>query len=190
MKAFDKVYHKYDKFMNFFNLYKIDEIKEALDLNGDEVVVDIGGGTGKLAEILRCRCKKVYVLDESQGMLSKVRTNEKIIPVLGNAMDTNFETNSVDVVILSDVLHHIEYQAKLIDEINRILKKSGKLLIMDFEKKHFKTRMLSIFERILFGRLRFRTQEEVLSLLEENFIISKLVDYGYYFIVVGEKNAK
>lgn len=190
MKAFDKVYHKYDKFMNFFKLYKLDEIKEALGLKGDEIVVDIGGGTGKLAEFLRDSCNKFYVLDESEGMLSRVRKDEKIIPVLGNAMDTDFETNSVDVVILSDVLHHIENQAKLIDEISRILKENGKLLIMDFEKKHFKTRILICFERILFGRLRFRTQKEVLDLLEEKFVIKELFDYSYYFIVVGEKNAK
>lgn len=190
MKAFDKVYHKYDKFMNFFNLYKLDEIKEALELKGDEIIVDIGGGTGQLAEFLSDRCQKVYVLDESEGMLSKVRKDEKIIPVLGNAMDTDFKANSIDVVILSDVLHHIENQVKLIEEIDRILKENGKLLIMDFDKKHFKTRMLIFFERILFGKLRFRTQKEVLNLLEEKFIISKLLDYSYYFIVMGEKNVK
>ena len=190
MKAFDKVYLHYDKFMNFFNLYKLDEIKEALQLKGKEIVVDIGGGTGELAKYLSDKCQKVYVLDESEKMLSKVKKSEKIIPVLENALDTEFQPNSIDVVILSDVLHHIENQTKLIDEISRILKNNGKLLIMDFEKRHLKTKLLSFFESILFGRLKFKTKKEVLNLLQEKFIISNVFDYKYYFIIIGEKNDK
>ncbi len=90
----------------------MDEIKETLELQGDEVVLDIGGGTGRLADYLSKDCQIVYVLDESKGMLSKVKANIKVLPILGEALDTNFDSNSVDVVIMSDVLHHIKDQKK------------------------------------------------------------------------------
>ena len=188
MKDFDRVHKQYDSFINLFNLNKMDEIKDALELLGDEVVIDIGGGTGRLAEYLSQSCKIVYVLDESEGMLSRVKANTKVVTVLQNALHTPFNNSSVDVVVMSDVLHHISKQSALIEEISRILKKDGRLLILDFEKKHIKTKLLGAFEYILFGRLYFRTSKEVVSLLKDRFKITKFIDKKYYFIVKGEKN--
>ncbi len=189
LKKFDRVFKHYDKFIELFNLNKMDEIKDVLELQGDEVVLDIGGGTGRLADYLSKNCQIVYVLDESKGMLSKVKANTKVLPILGEALDTNFDSNSVDVVIMSDVLHHIKDQKKLIEEIYRILKKDGKLVILDFEKKHIKIRILRVFEYILFGKLYFRTSKEVINLIKNKFTIAKFIDKKYYFIIRGEKNA-
>lgn len=188
MKAFDKAYRHYDRFMTLFNLYKVDEIKEALDLNGYEIILDIGGGTGYLAKHLCKYCEKFYVLDESKKMLSKVKDKDNIIPLVGNALSTNFEHSSIDVVLLSDVLHHIKDQTRLLDEIYRILKTDGKLLVMDFEKHHFKTKMLRLFEFVLFGKLFYKTHSQTINLLEKHFIIEKDIVKGYYFIIVGRKN--
>lgn len=184
---FDKVYKDYDKFMSMFNLYKLEEIKVAADINKDEVIVDIGGGTGKLAHYISSSCKTVYILDESEKMLSKVKQGKNLITIKGNALKTPFENNSIDTVILSDVFHHIKEQEELIIEVKRILKNGGKLVMMDFHRKHIKTRVLRAFEFILFGRLFFKTKDEVKALLEKYFYISKIYNKGYYFIVVGEK---
>lgn len=189
LKEFDRVHKYYDSFIKLFNLNKMDEIRDVLELQGNEVVIDIGGGTGRLAEYLSQSCRVVYVLDESKGMLSKVRANSRVVTTLGNALDAPFDSNWADVVVISDVLHHIENQSALIEEISRVLKKDGKLLILDFEKKHIKTKILRAFEYILFGRLYFRTSKEVVSLLKDRFKITKFIDNKYYFIVRGEKNA-
>lgn len=185
MKDFDRVYKHYDNFMRFFSLYKLKEIKSTLNLTGNEVIVDIGGGTGKLGEYLSDSCKLIYILDESDKMLSKVKCSQKIIPVVGDALNTDFESNSIDVVVLSDVFHHIENQTKLLNEIKRILKNSGKLLVMDFEQKHFITKLLISFEYILFGKLYFKTKDEMINILTKKFKVNKVVDKGYYFIIVG-----
>jgi len=80
-KDFDKVYKYYDKFMAIFNLYKIRDIEDAASINEDEVVVDIGGGTGFLAHHICNSCNTVYVIDESEKMLSRVeeRGNVKVL---------------------------------------------------------------------------------------------------------------
>ncbi|WP_053955030.1 class I SAM-dependent methyltransferase [Inediibacterium massiliense] len=184
---FDKVYRHYDKFMDMFKLYKLEEIKAAANIDGHEVVVDIGGGTGRLAQYICESCKTVYVLDESEKMLSKVNQGKNLISIKGNALKAPFKNNSIDTVILSDVFHHIKEQKELVIEIDRILKDRGKVVMLDFDRKHIKTRLLRVFEFILFGRLFFKTKEEVRSLLEEYFDIKKVYDKGYYFIFVGEK---
>lgn len=187
MKDFDRVHKHYDNFMKFFKLYKVEEITDLLELKGNEIVVDIGGGTGRLAEYLKGKCKVVYVLDESQGMLSKIKAGDGVIAMLGDALNTKLDAESVDRVILSDVFHHIKEQSKLIEELHRILKKDGKLVILDFEKNNLKTKILKYFEYILFGRLYFRTSKEIIELLRERFLVTEFVDRGYYFLIRGEK---
>lgn len=187
IKDFDKVYKYYDKFMAMFNLYKHEEIKSAANIDEHDIVVDIGGGTGKLAKYICNSCKTVYVLDESEQMLSMVNQGKNLVCIRGNALKTPFEDNSIDIVILSDVFHHIKEQKDLIVEINRILKYGGKIVMMDFNRKHIKAKLLRAFEFTLFGRLFFKTKDEVRGLLEECFYIQRFYDKGYYFIFVGEK---
>lgn len=187
VKDFDRVYKYYDKFMTTFKLYKLEEIKAAANLEGNEVIVDVGGGTGRLAQYISNSCKTIYVLDESEKMLSKAKHYPNLISINGNALKSPFENNSIDTVILSDVFHHIKEQEELIIEINRILKDNGKILIMDFDRKYIITKLLRAFEFILFGRLFFRTKDEMNVLLEKYFSINKVYDKNYYFIVVGEK---
>lgn len=189
MKKFDRVFKHYDGFIKLFNFNKMEEIKDVIELQGDELVLDIGGGTGKLADYISKDCKAVYVLDESKGMLSKVKANTKVVPILGDGLDTGLAGNSIDVVIMSDVLHHIKNQKGLIGEIYRILRDGGKLIILDLEKKHLGIRILRIFENILFGRLYFRTSQEVKDLIKDWFTITEFIDKKYYFIIKGEKNA-
>lgn len=184
---FDKVYKYYDRFMAMFNLYKHEEVKAAANIDEHDVVVDIGGGTGRLAQYICNSCKRVYVLDESEKMLSMVKQGENLICIRGNALKTPFEDDSVDIVVLSDVFHHIKEQKDLIVEINRILKYGGKIVLLDFNRKHIKTKLLRAFEFILFGGLFFRTKDEVGNLLEKYFYIEKVYEKGYYFIFVGEK---
>lgn len=188
MKEFDKVYKHYDRFIDLFNLNKMHEIKKLLKLKGNEIIADFGGGTGRLAEYLSESCKTVYVLDESEGMLSRIKKKENITPIQGDILKTNFYDNSIDIIILNDVLHHIENQKQLIDEIFRVLKNKGSLVIVDFEKTHYKTKLLKSFEYILFGKLYFKTRKEVLELIGQRFSLSDFVDGKYYFLVKGEKN--
>jgi ubiquinone/menaquinone biosynthesis C-methylase UbiE len=188
LKKFDRVYKHYDKFIEMFKFNKGEEIKEILNLQGEEVVLDIGGGTGRLADYISSDCKIVYILDESEGMLSKVKANGKVVPILGDGLNTDFENNSIDIVLMVDVFHHIENQKGLIQEAYRILKDNGKLLILDLEKKNAKIRMLRVFEFILFGKLYFKTSEEIQELIKDKFKIRNFIDNKYYFIIIGEKN--
>ena len=48
-----------------------------------------------------------------------------------DAQNTNFNDNTFDYVIASNMIHHVPYPIKLFKEMNRILKKDGKLIIFD-----------------------------------------------------------
>ena len=48
--------------------------------------------------------------------------------------------------------------------------------------------MLRVFEFILFGKLYFKTSEEIQELIKDKFKIRNFIDNKYYFIIIGEKN--
>ena len=48
-----------------------------------------------------------------------------------DAQNTGFKNESFDYVIASNMIHHIPYPIKFFKEINRILKKNGKLIIFE-----------------------------------------------------------
>ena len=48
-----------------------------------------------------------------------------------DAQNTNLEEKSLDYVIASNMIHHIPYPIKFFKEMNRILKKNGKLIIFE-----------------------------------------------------------
>lgn len=190
MAVFDQVAEHYDRFMHIFHLYKVKEIESCLGLKGDEVILDIGGGTGYLATRLASHCKKVYILDESKAMLERVPPHRNVITICGSALKAKDLGIKADVVILSDVFHHIKEQDVLLKNINVTLNKKGRLLLMDFHKKAWRVRLLRLFERVLFGKLYFNTLGETQVLVENNMPLVKTHNFGYYFILEGGYHGK
>jgi len=48
-----------------------------------------------------------------------------------DAQKTGFPDNEFDFVVASNMIHHLPYPVKFLNEMNRILKKNGKLIIFD-----------------------------------------------------------
>src|SRR6185437_9271373 len=56
---------------------------------------------------------------------------------LGDLQNPPIEPNSVDLVILSQALHHAEIPADSISAAHKILKRGGQILILDLLKHNF-----------------------------------------------------
>jgi ubiquinone/menaquinone biosynthesis C-methylase UbiE len=56
---------------------------------------------------------------------------------LGDLQNPPIEPESVDLVVLSQALHHAEEPAKAISAAHRILKPGGQLLILDLSRHQF-----------------------------------------------------
>src|SRR5438045_2740406 len=101
------------------------------------VVADLGAGEGLLSELLARRCKKVIAVDNSEkivafGVAKAKKNNLKNLELrLGDMQNPPVEAESVDLVILSQALHHAEEPGKAIAGAYRILKAGGQLLLLD-----------------------------------------------------------
>ena len=107
------------------------------------VVADLGAGEGLLSELLARRCKRVIAVDNSEkivafGAAKAKKNNLKNLEFrLGDLQSPPIEPGSVDLVILSQALHHAEEPAKAIEAAHRMLRPHGQIMILDLLKHHF-----------------------------------------------------
>lgn len=106
-------------------------------------VLDLCAGTFDLSlECLRQfpNCH-IMAADFSQGMLNagmtKIEAQKvkgKIVPVCADALNLPFSDNSMDVIVCGYGFRNFSDVKKGIREANRVLKKGGQLLVLDFFK--------------------------------------------------------
>ncbi len=107
------------------------------------VVADLGAGEGLLSELLARRCKKVVAVDNSEKIVAfgaaKAKKNglKNLEFRQGDLQNPPIETNSVDLVILSQALHHAEDPASALASAAKLLKPHGQILILDLLEHKF-----------------------------------------------------
>ncbi|MBU6401931.1 MAG: metalloregulator ArsR/SmtB family transcription factor [Verrucomicrobia bacterium] len=107
------------------------------------VVADLGSGEGLLSELLARRCQRVIAVDNSEKMVafgaSKARKNglKNLEFRLGDLQDPPLEPRSVDLVVLSQALHHAEDPAEALTAAHRILRPAGQVMILDLLQHNF-----------------------------------------------------
>jgi ArsR family transcriptional regulator len=107
------------------------------------IVADLGAGEGLLSELLARRCKRVIAVDNSEKIVAfgaaKAKKNglKNLEFRLGDLQEPPIEPHSVDLVVLSQALHHAAEPAKSIAACHRILKAGGQIMILDLLQHHF-----------------------------------------------------
>src|SRR3989440_7913958 len=100
------------------------------------VVADLGAGEGLLSELLARRAKRVIAVDNSEKIVAfgaaKAKKNglKNFEFRLGDLQTPPIEPNSVDLVVLSQALHHAEVPADAIAAAYKILKRGGQILLL------------------------------------------------------------
>lgn len=100
-------------------------------------LLDIGTGTGRMAEIFGPSADHITALDRSPEMLRIARTKlaQQGLPVdlvQGDFLSLPLANAAVDTVVMHQVLHFAQQPERVIAEAARVLGDEGHLLIVDF----------------------------------------------------------
>jgi ArsR family transcriptional regulator len=119
-----------------------DKVEAALlDALGDAPVgqvLDIGTGTGRMAELFAPAADHVVALDKNLEMLRIARAKLQNLPanrielVQGEFTDLPFDAARFDTVILHQVLHFAQQPERALAEAARVTKPAGHIAIVDF----------------------------------------------------------
>ncbi|MBI5465417.1 class I SAM-dependent methyltransferase [Candidatus Gottesmanbacteria bacterium] len=99
----------------------------------EETIIDLGTGTGKVAEAVYRKGAKVGGVDYSMEMLIQAskQINLPIMWIQGDANFLPFPDGSINKVSARMILHHLINPLKAVLECLRILKTGGKLFICE-----------------------------------------------------------
>lgn len=109
-------------------------IVRRLRLGGSEVVADIGCGTGLYSRELAAHASTVICVDVSAAMLAQLPSSKKLIPVTAGVEDVavarvRLPYQSLDAILLKEVLHHVADQATVIAGLASLLRPGGRILV-------------------------------------------------------------
>jgi ArsR family transcriptional regulator len=106
-------------------------------------IADLGSGEGLISELLARRARQVIAVDNSEKMVAYGTQKAKKAGLknlkfkLGDLENPPLDEASVDVVILSQALHHAAKPERAIVAANRILRPGGQLLVLDLSRHTF-----------------------------------------------------
>lgn len=137
-------------------------------------ILDIGCGTGSILESLKGK-GDLYGIDPSSDAINYCKTKGNFKLKKSNIESLNYPNNYFDVIILSDIIEHIDDDSKGIQNCYKILKKKGILIItVPAHKKLWNQ------DDIRLSHKR-RYSKERLQKISKNFKILK-VSYIHFFI--------
>jgi len=156
-----------------------EKLADMLALQGDEQILDLATGTGRVARPVAKRLKagRVIGVDEALAMLDVGHRHEDPIPAYypsaGEADALPFKSNSFDRVFVSFSLHHFGNPAGVVAEVLRVLKNGGAFVVLDpiiEEAKDsvdvaLETKINQVFRRTHGDNFRFHTASSIQRLL-------------------------
>jgi arsenite methyltransferase len=120
------------------------EVLTALAIKPGEVIADIGAGSGyftfRLAHHVGDK-GKIYAVDVNPGMILHLNRRIRelkamnVTSILAAPDDPLLADGSIDRFFFSDSWHHIENQTKYLSAIKKMLRPSGEVVMIDFQKK-------------------------------------------------------
>ena len=151
-----------------------------VNLPPDACLLDVGGGTGRIAKLFNNNACKVIIVDISFGMLKQAVLPDLFHGILASSESLPYPDASFERIIMVDALHHVADQAKTIAELVRVLKPGGRVVIEEPDIRHLGVKLVAFGEKVLAMRSHFLRAEEIKALAAGQKGIKLTIDRESY----------
>lgn len=162
--------------MNFSKQDYLDYTMKAINAKSTDNVLEVAAGTCVCGRNLAAVVSSVVCIDATAEMLevgkkaAKEKKLSNISFVEGIAEELPFEDDSFDIVFTRLTFHHFSEMESPFQEMNRVLKPGGKLVIIDMEATEQSLRVTEDkIERMRdFSHVENRSKDEFIRLYNKN----------------------
>ncbi len=173
IKEYSRLAKAYDKRWAFYTEATTGETIKRRKLQPSDRLLDVGCGTGALLHRLSEThpADHLFGIDPVPGMLAMAK--HRLPPIVelreGLAEQLPYSSGQFDVVICCNMFHYVREPVVALQEIKRVLRPSGLLIITDWCKDYFIIKLCNAYLR-LFNCAHFRAYDEqtLASMLKEN----------------------
>jgi SAM-dependent methyltransferase len=156
-------------------------------LQNDLRVIDIGCGVGSNLRLLQSMQSKLVGMDSEMYSLLHTRKSLSAVPLVnGDVMRLPIKTDSIDLILASDILEHLDEDTIGIREIYRTLKREGKVL---FTVPAFRS-LWGVQDIVGMHRRRYSKKELVRKIEGEGFKILRSSYFNFFLffpILIGRR---
>lgn len=138
-----------------------------LDLPTQGRLLDVGGGTGRIARSLRHQAELVTLADVSLGMLRVAASIPGLQPAASASERLPYPDESFARVLIVDALHHVEDHAQTAAEMWRVLQPGGRILVIEPDIRTFGVKLIALAEKLLLMRSHFLDPGQIAALFPQ-----------------------
>ena len=139
---------------------------EMAELPTDGLLLDAGGGTGRVAQFMIEKAKTVVLADLSLEMMSQAAEKADLLRVCSHTEGFPFPDASFSRIIMVDALHHVCDQPQTAQELWRVLSPGGILVIEEPDLRTFSVKLVAIAEKLALMRSHFLSPPDIANLFD------------------------
>ncbi len=141
-------------------------LAELLALPADGILLDAGGGTGRVSARFKNDISRIILCDWSKPMLKEAKLKGGLMPVNGKIECLPLAAESVDRILVVDALHHFPNQSLAVAMMAQALKPGGRLVIEEPDIGRFVTKMIAWAEKLTLMGSHFHSPPEIAAMME------------------------
>ena len=151
-----------------------------INLTANCTIADIGAGTGYWSFRLAARfpAGKVYAVEVQDAFIDylskkKLQLKDSVTEIIkGSTLSPNLPENSIDLAIMVDVYHELEFPHEMLQSIRKALKAHGRILFIEYRgedpaipiKEIHKTTVAQLNRELNANGFQLYQQEEMLPI--------------------------
>lgn len=150
----------------FIRSKNAEDLKTFLNLPPNALLLDAGGGTGRISQAFHGDSIRVLIADESYKMLLEAQKKNGLQPICNLTEAFPFNSGQFDRIIMVDALHHISDPGQTTAELWRVLKPGGRLVIEEPNIDHWQVKLLALGEKLALMRSHFLAPDKIAALFQ------------------------
>jgi len=160
---------------------------DLLSLTEKGILLDAGGGTGRVSRSMIGFTGQIIIADLSIKMLRQINKTDNLRIVNSVVECLPFSSNLFDRIIMVDALHHVISQKDTALELFRVLKPSGKIIIEEPDYRKVIVKLLALAEKITLMRSHFLDPEQIEKLFNFNHSRVSIRENGFNCYIIIDK---
>jgi demethylmenaquinone methyltransferase/2-methoxy-6-polyprenyl-1,4-benzoquinol methylase len=145
-------------------LSNVEQIIRLAGLPVKGILLDAGGGTGRVAKAIRYLAGEIVVADLSMGMLRQIKGQDNLFAINSHTEKLPFANETFEAVIMVDALHHVCDHGETANELWRVLQQGGRIVIQEPDIRSTAVKLVALVEKIALMRSHFISPPKIASL--------------------------